>query len=149
MPIPTHNDINVYNSLDEQSACDHFLGKNLDEAEALFRQNSLYYQEDLMWMGPVAFRFYVEAAIRYIQSEAAANDSDRVSCFAGLLEFRLKYYEVNEFIPVAQRLASACAYVIEHWNRFDVSREIYGDLQSRYAGLQQTFAHIAAQPPNQ
>ena len=56
-PIPTANDINVHGSLDEEVACDHFLGKTLDEAEALFRANSLYYQEDLMWMGPRAFVF--------------------------------------------------------------------------------------------
>ena len=63
--IPTSNEINVYDSLDERSACEHFQGKNLDEAELLFRENSLCYQEDLMWMGPMAFRYYVEAAIRY------------------------------------------------------------------------------------
>ena len=67
MTIPSHQDINVYDSLDERSACEHFLGKSLDEADALFRENWLYYQEDLMFMGISAFRFYVQAAIRFIQ----------------------------------------------------------------------------------
>jgi len=141
MPIPTPNEINVYDSLDERSACEHFLGKNIDEAELLFRENSIFYQEDLMWMGPVAFRYYVEAAIRYIHSDVAASDSDMISCFAGILEFRLKY-ESKELVPVAKRLTSACAYVIEHWSRFDISPEIYGDLLARYTTLQRTLAQI-------
>jgi len=40
MPIPSREDINVYGSLDERVACEHFLGKNLDEAEALFSRTS-------------------------------------------------------------------------------------------------------------
>ena len=51
MSLPTHQDINAFDSLDEQTACKHFLGKSLTEAEALFAENSLYYQEDLMFMG--------------------------------------------------------------------------------------------------
>ncbi len=91
MTLPTHQDINVFDSLDERAACEHFLGKNLDEAEALFRENALTYQEDLMFMGASAFRFYVQAAINYIQSEAATGDADMINCFAGLLEHRLEY----------------------------------------------------------
>ncbi len=68
----------------------------------LFRENSARYQEDLMWMGPVAFRYYVEAAIRYIQSDCAANDSGMIDCFAGLLEFRLQH-EAKQLVPIAKR----------------------------------------------
>jgi hypothetical protein len=57
MTLPTAKEIDPYGGLDGQVACKNFLGKSLDEAEALFRENSLYYQEGLMWMGPVAFRF--------------------------------------------------------------------------------------------
>ena len=41
--LPSHADIVVYGSLDECFACEHFLGKSLDEAELLFRENWLYY----------------------------------------------------------------------------------------------------------
>jgi hypothetical protein len=141
MPIPAADEINVYNTLDERSACEHFLGKNLEEAELLFRENSPYYQEDLMWMGPAAFRYYVEAAIRYIQSDNAENDSEMIDSFAGILEFRLRN-ESNELLPVAERLAIACTYVLESWNRFDISSAIYGDLSSRYTALQQTLSQM-------
>jgi hypothetical protein len=138
MPIPTRDEINVFDSLDERSACKHFLGKTVEEAEALFRENSIYYQEAQMWMGPVAFRYYVQAAIHYIKSPEAAGDSDIVSCLASTLEFRLKG-EASEFVPIAQLLSSACAYILKNLDRFEVEKQIYGDLQSRYRNLERSF----------
>ena len=124
------------------SAEQHFLGKTLEEAEALFRENSLYYQEDLLFMGPIAFRFYVEAAINYLKSESAASNSDMVSCMAGLLENRLEY-EASELTPIASRLASLCRYIIDHYERFDVMPEIYGDLRPRYQLLERMFVQYS------
>ncbi len=37
MTVPTRGEINPYDDLDGRVACDHFHGKNLDEAEALIR----------------------------------------------------------------------------------------------------------------
>ena len=71
MRLPTAREINpIPTDLDGKCAEKHFLGKTLDEAETLFREASIIYQEDLMFMGAPAFRFYVQAAISYIQSEA-------------------------------------------------------------------------------
>jgi hypothetical protein len=114
------------------------LAKSLDEAEALFRENSLHYQEDLMWMGPVAFRYCVTAVIRYIQSEAAAGDSDIINCFICLLEFRQEY-ESAELIPIADQLASICGYITERYERFNLIEEIYGDVRARAQTLRHTF----------
>ena len=141
MQLPTAKEINVYDSLDEKEACKHFLGKNLDEAEALFRENAAYYQEDLMWMGAVAFRYYVQAAIRYIESEAAIGDSGIINFFAELLEFRVEH-EVKELAPVADQLATACRYIIEHFDRFDLTPENYGDVQARLVALRQAFSQL-------
>lgn len=138
MTLPTRQEINIYDSLDERAACEHFLGKSVEEAEALFRDNSTYYQEDLMFMGPVAFRFYAQAAINYIQSEPATGDSAIINCFAGLLEYRLEF-EAEQLVAVAPQLAAVCHYIIEHYERFEVTAEIYGDLRPRFQLLQQAF----------
>ena len=138
MTLPTRQEINVHDSLDERSACEHFLGKSLEQAEALFRENSLCYQEDLMFMGASAFRFYVHAAISYIQNEASTGDSAIISCFASLLEHRLEY-EAEELRPVAKRLAAACGYIIEHHDRFDLTPDVYGDIRPRYRALREAF----------
>jgi hypothetical protein len=81
MRLPTAKDISPkfgtdYEGNDERCAREHFLGKSLDEAEALFRQNALFYEEDLLWMGAPAFRYYVPAFIRYIRSEHSRCDPD-------------------------------------------------------------------------
>jgi hypothetical protein len=62
MKIPTAKDISPkfgtdYEGNDERSARLHFVGKNLDGAESVIRQNALYYGEEIFWMGPVAFRY--------------------------------------------------------------------------------------------
>jgi hypothetical protein len=134
MSVPTASDINVYDSLDERSACMHFLGKSLAEAEGLFRDNALYYQEDLMFMGPVAFRFYVPAFISYIRSNHSTGDSDAVSCFQGLIQFWVDHYG-PEVTPVAGMLASACQYILDSYQKFEIPTEIYGDLRERIVSL--------------
>ena len=143
MKLPTAKAIDPYDSLDGRSACENFLGRNLDEAEALFRENSLHYQEALMWMGPVAFRYYVQAAIRYIQSEAATDDHAIVSCLASILEFRLEY-ESAELVPIADQLAAICCYIIEHYERFDLTPEIFGDVRAHFQMLHETFLSLSS-----
>lgn len=139
MRLPTAKEINpIPGDLDGRCAEQHFLGKNLEEAEALFRENSLFYQEDLMFMGAPAFRFYVHAAISYIRSDAATGDPDIINCLAGILEHWLEFQAV-ELPPVAPQIASACRYVLDHYDRFDIEPEFYGDLRPRFQTLEQTF----------
>ena len=143
--LPTRDDINVFDSLDERCACEHFLGKNLDEAEALFRSGFSYYGEDLMWMGPRAFRYYVQAAIRYLRSEHAVGDSDAVDSIATTFEFRLDD-ESDELRPVAAKLAETCRYVFDNFATFDCDESIYGDLRGQYATLHDAFEQLAREP---
>ena len=146
MPIPTATEINVHNSLDEQRACRHYLGKTLEEAEKLHHDGVLAYQDDLMWMGPVAFRYYVRAFIRFLHSEAATNCPDAINGFAGTLEIRLEY-EPGELAPIARELADACTYILEHWNKFDPDPDIYGNLDARYTTLKQAFTNLQNDEP--
>jgi hypothetical protein len=137
--LPTANEINpTGDSLDGKHAERMFLGKTLEEAEGLFRENSLFYQEDLMFMGPMGFRYYVFAAINYLRSGASEGDSDMASSFAGLLEQRVKF-ELKELSPIAGDLASICRYMVDNYGKFKVAAHIYGDVRSRYAALEQIF----------
>jgi hypothetical protein len=138
--LPTAREINpVFTDLDGRCAERHFLGKTLQQAEALFREASIIYQEDLMFMGPIAFRFYVQAAISYIQSDAATEDSAIISCFAGVLEHRVEF-EAEELVAIAPQLASICRYILEHYDSFCLNSEIDGDLRLRFQALEQTFS---------
>ena len=145
MPVPTASDINIYDSLDERAACEHFLGKDLEEAEAMFRANALYYQEDLMWMGPVAFRYYVPAFIRYIHSDDSQGDADAINCFHGLIRFWLDHYR-REVVPIVEPLAAACHYVLSNYHKFEVS-SVYGDLREQFERLLSEVRQSAAGQP--
>lgn len=144
--LPTRDDINVFDTLDERSACEHFLGKNLEEAEALFRSGFGHYCEDLMWMGPRAFRYYVQAAIRYLRSEHALGDSDAAASFATTLEFRLDD-ESDELRPVAAELADTCRHVLDNFASFNCDESIDGDLCGQYAALRDAFEQLARETP--
>jgi hypothetical protein len=46
---------------------------------------------------------------------------------------------VNRQKEVAPQLASVCRYILEHYDRFALTPEIYGDLRRRYQALEQAF----------
>jgi hypothetical protein len=50
--------------------------------------------------------------------------------------------EPQEVLPVADVLAAFCRYVAEHFDRFDATPGIYGDLRGRYADLADSFQHL-------
>ena len=131
--LPTETDFLDPRSqdLDERHAVKMFLGKTPEEAEAMFRQNFLFYQEDLTYMRAPAFRFYVLPAITYLLSEEANGDSDAVSTFCYLLESRLKS-EPEALAPIASVVLDAIVKILAHFDRFECSPEIYGDVRARY-----------------
>jgi hypothetical protein len=132
--LPTEKDINVFNSFDERDAVKHFLGKDLEQATSLFQENFLYYQEDLMWMGPIAFCFYVRAARKYLLSEDSDNDAEAVNTFCGLIEFRLKY-DASEIAAAKAIICEGIRLILERFDRYGCAREIYGDVAKRYHAL--------------
>ncbi|MBI9019484.1 MAG: hypothetical protein JEZ07_19720 [Phycisphaerae bacterium] len=146
MKLPTAQEINIDNSLDGIEACKDFLGKTLEEAELLFRKSPMRYQEDLMWMGPRAFAFYIQAAANYIKSDFANEDSDFVSALYVDIEFHLKDAEFS--------LASDCVidiadYVICNYSKFAMIYEVYGDYKSKYVKLRNHLLNIKKLPKEQ
>jgi len=138
MKLPTKEDINVYNSLDEISAQKNFLNKTIEEAELLFRENSIKYQEDLMWMRIKAFDFYMQSLINYLQSDYSKGDSDIINCMYDNIEFQMNN---NNFSIATNSVKTMIDYVIIDYNKFDVEEEkvmnlkIYGNLLEKYKQL--------------
>lgn len=133
MRLPTKDELNIYNSLDEITACKHFYNKTLKEAEVLFRENSLNYCQDLMWMGPKAFNFYLQAATNYLQSDYSAGDNDIINCLHSVVEYRRKE---KEFSLAILRVNTIVGYVIDNYEKFEIDNTIYGDLLTTYKQLQ-------------
>ena len=132
--IPTPSDINIYDSLDERSALQHFHGKDLTAAEALFRENFVYYQEDLMWMGPRAFCYYVQAAIAYLLSPAATGDSDAANTFWSVVESQVDNNR-SAIDPAIPSLRDAIESMLVNFSRFNCDPQVYGNVASRYRAL--------------
>lgn len=89
MKIPDEDDWqNDFGDIDVAEARRHFFGRDLVQAEQLFRENALCYQENIVFMPFGCFQFYLEAYIRYILSDASKGDSDGASCFFGVVECR-------------------------------------------------------------
>jgi len=112
---------------------EHFGGRTLDEAYVVFRENPLRYPEDLMWMVPKPFCFYLPVALRYLQSAEASGDSDIISCLASDIEFHFSCgHDIQAAFPCIQAI---CDYVLSHYSEYDVIEEIYGNLRPRCEGL--------------
>lgn len=90
--IPTRRDINIHDSLDERVAERNFFGKDLQQAEAMIRGRLDVYAEDLMWMGPAAFCFYVEAAAVYLLDPTATVDDDELDSFCCAAAFQAEHH---------------------------------------------------------
>ncbi|MFC0018333.1 hypothetical protein [Roseibacillus persicicus] len=70
MEIPTKTDWKEsWLGLDEAAAFKNFYGKDLKEALQLFEQCAMSYQEDLIYMPEVPFKYYVRAYFRFLASE--------------------------------------------------------------------------------
>jgi len=87
MKIPNKSDWGVIekNNLDAECAFKQFAGKSLEDAEKMFRENALYYQEDLISMPSVAFNCYAPVFSKYILSDHAESDSDGASSFLHMI----------------------------------------------------------------
>jgi hypothetical protein len=132
--LPTEEEINVFDSLDERDAVKHFFGKDLEQAESLFRENFLRYQEDLMWMGPNAFHFYLPAAVSYLLGAESDHDLDAAHSFCGLIEHLLKW-EHDRIAASASIIRAAVVGILEKLGRFGCDLGSNGRLPSRYQRL--------------
>ena len=132
--IPSAADINVFNTLDEKHAVKNFLGKNLAQAEAMFRENFLHYQEDLFWMGPKAFCFYVLAAMNYLRSEQSSGDADAANTFRGCVEFQAEQHS-GGIAPALPAIRECLRAMLDEIDRYDCDPDIYGDMAKKYQKL--------------
>jgi hypothetical protein len=139
--LPTEDEINVHGSLDENSAVESFLGKNRHEAERLLGAESTWPMEMLGHMGPVAFRYYLPAAVAVIRGDASVGRSDLVATFLGVLE-GLLYDEFLVSKHLAKYCADVCDDMLASWDKFDM----WGAYESYLPNcrkLQQTFRRLA------
>jgi hypothetical protein len=139
MQIPTQEDWGQVNEqdLDAKWAFKTFLGKSFAEAEAMFQENALYYQEDLQSMPRVPFNYYAPALIKYITSERAKGDSDGASSFLRLIIWLLKASREVIAPETEQQLLAAAAHVARRQDFYEADVSIYDDFKDLYREIQE------------
>lgn len=145
--LPTQLEINpIPGDLGGEHAVKMFHGKSVTEAELLFRENSLFYQEDFMFMGPAAYAFYFPAAFSYLRSQYSVNDADFVSSMLATMESRVtgEYNDAQALGPAINTMLDFCLHALEHYELYDVDHEIHGDLRPRLRALAK---HLGATTP--
>jgi hypothetical protein len=148
--LPTRAEIaDERDPLDGACAIKNFHGKTVAEAEELFAgaANSLTYTEDLSWMRPVGFRYYIRAAIRHALSERATGDSDLINGIAGVLAERHERHP-RELVPCAGLLAEFCRAVVGQFDRYNADPKIYVGLRAKYERLAELFTRMTNEPGN-
>ncbi len=133
--LPTRAEIDVFGSADEADAYQHFGGKTIDEAEALFRENSLRYQEDLMWMGPRAFKFYLPAATRYLASDAGRGDSALVEYLLAGLRWRRDSEGAEALALANEEIRQLAEMVVEQHAKFEFDERTLGEVLAAYRAM--------------
>jgi len=80
MNVPTEDDwrSSEPRGLDEECAYENFHGKTVGEAVRLFEENSIRYQEDLMYMPRRVFGYYLPACIVGLDEASTKRDFLRV-----------------------------------------------------------------------
>ncbi len=135
MTLPTACEINpIPDDLDGKVALDHFLGKSHHEAVALFADAFEIYQEDLMFMGPIAFCFYLPAAIQYADSPDAATDAYVAGTMLMVMKHRWEF-DRKAIDSVRESMLRYCEGVLERLATIDVDRNVDGDLGSSFRDL--------------
>jgi hypothetical protein len=134
-PIPAYAEVAVGDAPWCLDVAEHYFGKDVDEATRMFEHGtSMNLIHDLFWMSPVAFRYYVQAAVRYCLSDKSTDDPDAINCIAGTLRLWLNS-DPDVIGPSADYLANFCDEIVSDFDRFGASPDIYVDLKQDYCRL--------------
>jgi hypothetical protein len=144
--LPTKEEINPFeNDLDGILACRNFFGKSLDDVEVMFNENWGLYREDLLYLGPVAFHYYLPAFLKFFRKNWNEKPS-YVDWFGVVLEQRLER-DPAALVPVARELVEVCRLIDEKWPGPEYC-DHYREVQSKYGKLTGEFMRMIAEQRN-
>jgi hypothetical protein len=135
MQIPTEQDwANPYGDLDIACAKKSFFGKTLEEAEVLFVENSLCYQEDILFMPSIPFRYYVHAYMNYLLSDQSKDDTEGASCFLMIIEHKIEF-EHEDPLAVWSRIKETIEHIRNNPDWFDWNEAYHGNCEEKTTRL--------------
>ena len=128
--VPTEADWGNWGAdLDTEYAHENFAGKTREEVFPLFQSNVIERTDELRFMPPVPFRYYMLAFRDYVLSERVfaveCEASDAASCFLGLILEKLES-DPSVILPVMEELLPAAEEVAGRQEEYDAPVDIYG-----------------------
>jgi hypothetical protein len=134
--IPTKEDWwTETDDMDTDYAYRRFFGKSIDQGMDYFHEAVLGAAEDINWMPPVPFRFYIRAYTKFLLEapieQGADIDSEYSNGASSFLRLVLnKLEEAPEIIlPIMDELMVTCEHVAANQAGFDASEDIYGSFE--------------------
>ena len=145
MKIPTSKNWGNINKqdLDANWAFEQFCGKTFQEAESMFKQSAIYYQEGLQSMPAIPFNFYAPALASYIESNDAEGDSDGASTFLHMISWILKNHHEIISKETKEILLKAAQKVASNQQYYGADIEIYGEFSALYKEIEILFNNCA------
>ena len=115
--LPTQPDFDPSGgNLDAEEAWKNFGGLTVKQATAKFLESPQRYQEDFMFMGPVAFAFYFPVIDHYLRG-VRADPEDWVEYCAAIIGSGVKMQVdrlADKNLPLRGRIAELTTYVRSH-----------------------------------
>jgi hypothetical protein len=138
MSLPTRDDFG--GGPDAETAWQHFGGKDLEEACAIFARCPEVYTDDVMWMGERAFQFYFPIVDRYLRARSplqAEDDPPIVSIkFLGCcIQFHFHCHE--DMTGLHGQIIQLCDYVNSHLDHYTLKPEEQEEARSYWIDLRQ------------
>jgi hypothetical protein len=129
MDIPSREDWGeVEQDLDTEYAFKTFFGKTIVEAVPLIKGNPIERADEIRFMPPVPFRYYILAYRDYLLSEDSIGDPDAASCYIRLIAEKISG-EPHTIGPVLPSLIESVQKVVQNQSFYDADEEIYGDFR--------------------
>ncbi|MGY4533615.1 hypothetical protein ACVW0Y_002747 [Pseudomonas sp. TE3786] len=136
--LPTADDFYYDGDCEEKWVREHYLGKDIEFARKRYYTHcSLSVLHDWSHVGPLALRFYILGACRYLQEEGARDDIDVYNGLAHLLLRKLVEHP-KELAFISAYVADFSRWALENHEKFRATEHehIYGDVIQRYRELQ-------------
>ena len=141
--------------LDENYARRRFMGKTFEEALQLFREtNVLCCSEDVSYMPPIPFRYYMLVYNSHVLSHGNGENgdydnyaSDSASSFLNLIEHKLEV-DAETIAQIMSDLMPTVELVGTNQEKYSADIDIYGDFSAKLRRIKDLWNAQPSNPAN-
>ncbi|MBI5801350.1 MAG: hypothetical protein HZA92_11605 [Verrucomicrobia bacterium] len=138
--LPTEKDFDPWNGcLDAQHAWKQFGGLDLEQAHEKLCENPLNYQEDFMFMGPKAFKFYFPVVDRFLRREREPWEFDDSQAWILGKAMRLQLERRNDD-ELLKSIGDLCQHVRTHLSKYATDENEQAEIGAAWLEVESQLA---------